>query len=353
MKSVLCQTYPNIEYLIIDGASTDGTVEMVKKHFKNEKLLFFSEKDFGIYNAMNRGIARASGDFIYFINAGDRFYNESVVADVISLITNRDAIYYGNICLVYSDGLKQIQDFSKINGSIEQKLNAGNMPCHQSIFSPRKLLVDHYFREKYKIRADYEWLLYTVKKGYECIHIPTIISYYDVSGVSARLKNGRLFSQESGEILQEYQDEISENKELCFFNVQSEQEKAAQKYTNLFFLVCKWLALEQKKCSILESLKRKKYNHIAIYGMSHMGLRLLEETKKYNIVVDYAIDRNVKGLDLDIKIVFPEEELEEVDAIIVTAIDSFYEIESVLKKKVICPVISLEDMIYEAEMDFK
>ena len=73
IESVRAQTYPDMEYLVVDGASSDGTINMMDEYSEDFRIRFFSEKDYGIYNAMNRGIARASGDYIVFINAGDRF----------------------------------------------------------------------------------------------------------------------------------------------------------------------------------------------------------------------------------------------------------------------------------------
>lgn len=345
IESVCGQTYPRIEYLIVDGASTDGTPDMLEKYLMNtdKNILFYSEKDYGIYNAMNRGIARASGDYICFINAGDRFYNETVIADVVSYIRDMDTIYFGKACLVYADGLMQIQDFT--GKGLE--FYKGHMPCHQSIFSPRDALVNHHFTETYKIRADFEWFLYSLRSGYKCKGLPIIISYYDVNGASSRIKNNGLLQQEGKAILQGYQEKAVKEGGADSMGAQAGVEEDLRKYKYLFILMNSWFALKQKNVSIARYFKAKKYNHVAIYGMGHMGLRLLDELKSCGITVDYVIDKDKDCLCAGVKLVSPDEKLDETDAVIVTAVDSYYEIERKLSGRVTCPVISLEDVIYD------
>ena len=344
VESVCHQTYSNIEYVIIDGASTDGTLAMLQEYKVYKNIYVYSESDFGIYNAMNRGITKVSGHYVYFLNAGDILYNEFVIETVVAHIEDITVIYFGKVCLVYADGLKQIQDFDKKSGSLEEKLYRGEMPCHQSIFSPRNALINHKFREEYKMRADFEWLLYSINRGYECKAIPVIISCYDVNGASSRLKNNKLLQREGQMILREYQEKlIKYEKPDSTMN----QGAVARKYIYLFQLMNSWMALKQKNFTISWYLQQKNYRRIAIYGMGHMGLRLLEELYGESIEVIYVIDRNIDNLFFDIKAVSPNEKLENVDAIIVTAVESFYEIQSILYQKVWCPIISLEDIIYD------
>lgn len=349
IESVCNQTYSGIEYLIIDGASTDGTQDMLKEYLAgaDKNILFYSEIDYGIYNAMNRGIARAGGDYIYFLNAGDCFYNETVVEDVVSHIKDMDTIYYGKVCMVYTDGLKQIRDFAGMEGRIEQELHGGGMPCHQAVFAPRDALADHYFREKYRIRADFEWLLYSIGKEYVCKSVPVTISYYDASGTSGRLKNDQLFRQEEQGILREYQVNRAADNTMEFCKTEMTLRKMSRKYESLFCLMSSWLALGQQSISVAEYFAAKNYKHVAIYGMSHMGLRLWYELESRGIKVDYGIDQDKDHLCLEMKIVSPEEKLDETDAVVVTAVSSFYEIVEMLGRKITCPVISLEDIIYD------
>ncbi len=348
IESVCCQTYDNIEYLIIDGASTDGTIQMVQKYLKCHNISFYSEKDYGLYNAMNRGIVRASGDYVYFMNAGDTFYNAKVLAQVVSYIgEDKGTIYYGKTCKIYADGLRQIEDLTQSDMNLEETIADGCMPCHQSIFSPRKTLTNHYFREHYKIRADFEWLLYSITRGCSYKAIPIIISYYDVSGISSRLKNIKLLKKEEKEILEEYKSILAQKQIRIPEHNLAVMKAEIFKYTSLFQLMNYWLILKQRNLSIGKLLRKKDYKHIAIYGMSHVGLSLFGELKNEEIMIDYAIDRNAHNLNMDIKIVSPEEEFDEVDVIIVTALDCYNEIEKNLEGKINCPIISLEDLLYE------
>src|ERR1700753_3551193 len=101
MLSVLNQTYPNIEYILIDGLSTDGTLDIIKKYQDRIKLI--SEKDAGIYDAMNKGLAIATGDYVLFMNSGDELYSRETVANVFAAATDAD-IYYGETEMINANG---------------------------------------------------------------------------------------------------------------------------------------------------------------------------------------------------------------------------------------------------------
>lgn len=353
IESVIQQTYCAIEYIVIDGGSTDGTVEMLYEYFNKEKLKFYSEKDYGIYNAMNRGITKASGNYVYFINSGDIFFDKDVITNVVSYIKDsQDIIYYGKVCLVYPDGFEVVQDFSKIEGNLYEKLLTGQMPCHQAIFAPKVLLRNHYFREEYTIRADYEWMMYSISKGNKCISIPLTISYYDVSGVSGRGKYNNLFLKEEEKIINEYKKDFIEKK-VNNFQIEENllEKKQWLKYNHMFQLMNYWLLLKQKNIHISDYLLKEGYQSIAIYGIGHMGLRLFDELKDNGIKVKYAIDQRADDISINLRVIPPDKIIEKVDAIIVTVITSFNEIENSLKEKINIPILSLEDMIYEMTLD--
>src|SRR5574344_362751 len=103
MLSVLNQTYQNIEYIVIDGASVDGTVEVIKKYA--ERLSYWvSEKDRGIYDAMNKGLRAATGDFVWFINSGDQVYDPATVENLVACIDNDTDVVYGENVLIDDQG---------------------------------------------------------------------------------------------------------------------------------------------------------------------------------------------------------------------------------------------------------
>lgn len=100
IKSIIDQTYPNIEYLVIDGGSTDGTVDIIKK-YQDNITSWTSESDKGLYDAMNKGIERATGEWIIFMNGGDSFFSNHAIADVIAKINYDTIIAYGRLMCYY------------------------------------------------------------------------------------------------------------------------------------------------------------------------------------------------------------------------------------------------------------
>lgn len=124
----------------------------------------------------------------------------------------------------------------------------------------------------------------------------------------------------------------------------------ADKCIVLFQMMNKWVKLKQKGKTLVSYFEKENYNRIAIYGMSFVGETLLDEVKDSNIQVVYGIDQHADHIWVaDLEVVNVEDDLEEVDAIVVTAVTFFEEIEEKLSGKVSCPVISLEDILYEVE----
>lgn len=121
--------------------------------------------------------------------------------------------------------------------------------------------------------------------------------------------------------------------------------KLTDKNLALFLLMNKWLKLEIAGRSIREHFEKEGYKSVAIYGMSHVGERLLEELKGSDIEVKYAIDRNAAGIYSDIEVYSPDDNLPDVDAVVVTAVYFFDEVYNNLKDKVRCPIISLDDVL--------
>ena len=182
--SVLNQSYTNIEYIIIDGGSTDGTVDIIKKYA--DKIAYWvSEPDQGIYDAMNKGIDRASGEWINFMNSGDSFFSLNTIADVFNDVKSKDvAVIYGDRVSVYTFG-KYYHKTDSLD-SFEK-----NFPIfHQSIFADTTLLKKYKFDLKYKICADYNQFFILYKLGYKFQYIPMYLSVCECeTGVSTLLKN--------------------------------------------------------------------------------------------------------------------------------------------------------------------
>ena len=158
IKSVVSQTYGDMEYIIIDGASSDGTVDVIKKY--SDKITYWvSEPDKGIYDAMNKGILAATGDYIIFMNAGDRFANSSVVENVASRL-NGATVVTGRWHRCYKDGSMKIGSPSKI-----ARLSVDMPICHQATFVKLSYHKANPFDTDYKYSADYNFFYKAWKKG--------------------------------------------------------------------------------------------------------------------------------------------------------------------------------------------
>lgn len=120
-----------------------------------------------------------------------------------------------------------------------------------------------------------------------------------------------------------------------------------KKMGEFYNLLIQWMSLKQEGKSLVSYFKNNGYQKIAIYGMKELGERLYDELKDSEIEVKYVIDQNADAIYADVDVFTPEDELEEVDAIVVTAIHYFDEIEEILEQKADCPILSLEDIVYE------
>jgi len=179
LQSVISQDYPKLEYIVIDGGSTDGTVDIIKK-YENHIDCWLSEKDNGIYDAMNKGIGLASGEWINFMNANDLFYSRTTIYDIFRDCPEDVDFIYGAIILrskgknVYKDTHRSLDEMWR------------GMPfCHQALFSRTRLLKQHKFCTAKKISADYESIFFHYLNGqkfFNCNQTVAVIAEYGVSG---------------------------------------------------------------------------------------------------------------------------------------------------------------------------
>ena len=184
IKSISTQSFKDYEYIIIDGESTDGTKEILKR-YGNKISYWVSERDEGIYNAMNKGAKVARGEYLYFLNAGDVFYNKDVLKDVAESIEDDDLVY-GKIRVVSKNGEKSyIRDrtLTKFN------LKLGNKVSQQAVFI-KKRIFDKVggLNEKYRIAADFDLLCKVFEGNYKVKKIDLVICDYDGDGVSSDLR---------------------------------------------------------------------------------------------------------------------------------------------------------------------
>lgn len=171
VESVLAQTYPNIQYIVIDGASTDGSDEYISQTISKPHL-WVSEPDRGIYDAMNKGIGLATGDYCIFMNAGDVFASSTVVEEVIALGMDAD--------VVYGDILKD----GKVKTSLTPRNCHKMFFCHQAVFTRLSCLKEFPFDIRHTMSADFKQFkqLYLAGKTFHYNH--HIITDFDTHGVS-------------------------------------------------------------------------------------------------------------------------------------------------------------------------
>lgn len=178
IQSVINQTYENVEYIIIDGGSTDGTFDIIKK-YEDQIDYWVSEKDKGIYDAMNKGIDIASGEWINFMNAGDWFYANDVLKTVFNNLN------FQNIDVMYGDTLFKYQNYFKQKNNIKLKYFWLEMPfSHQSTFISTKIHKRYKYDLKQSIAADFKlfYLMYIEHKSFK--YIENIISIMEPNGLS-------------------------------------------------------------------------------------------------------------------------------------------------------------------------
>jgi glycosyltransferase involved in cell wall biosynthesis len=180
LYSVSSQSYDEIEYVIIDGGSVDGTVTIIKDYIKlnqNSGILFVSEKDDGIYDAMNKGVCLATGKYIIFMNCGDIFFDNKVIEKFASEQHQADFVF-GDTILKKKDD-KEIVCKSKIDDILKK------MPfVHQSCFVKAALQKRLKFNTLFKIAADYDFLLRSYKEGCTFEKIDRFISVHKIDGIS-------------------------------------------------------------------------------------------------------------------------------------------------------------------------
>ncbi|MGI5974567.1 MAG: glycosyltransferase family 2 protein [Paludibacter sp.] len=192
IESVVCQAFKDFEYIIIDGASTDGSVDVIKE-YHDSITYWVSEPDKGIYNAMNKGIKVAKGEYCYFLNSGDWLYDCKILEMVFNENINSDIIS-GNI-------LKKTEVETSPQIFTIRNLLIKNIP-HQAMFIKKKLFEnDQMYNEGLKILSDFLFNIQVCLKGVSYKYINLIIANYDTTGISNNNDHYQLLLDEEKYIL--------------------------------------------------------------------------------------------------------------------------------------------------------
>ncbi len=177
--SVSNQDYQEIEWIVMDGGSSDGTLEVIKSN--QEKIAFWvSEADGGIYDAMNKGLILATGDWVNFMNAGDVFAANNILTSVFKNPR-------GDVDVVYGDSVAAYPGFSVFRPALPANQLWKGMVCsHQSVFFKRGILLHQGYDVSFRIAADHELLYRLYCQGYRFVQIPVTVSVWKTGGVSDR-----------------------------------------------------------------------------------------------------------------------------------------------------------------------
>lgn len=199
LKSVTNQTYQDFEYLVIDGGSTDGSKKIIEQ-YKDKIDYWISEPDNGVYNAMNKGISKATGEYLLFINSGDEFYNLNVLKENLKFIHTHDLVYFNiNVVGEQDNYIKKYP--SKISFSY---LYDDTLP-HPATFIKKKLYDKvGFYDENLKIVSDWKlFILALVKYNATYHYVDAVFSIFYFDGISSRKENLEILLVEREKVLKQ------------------------------------------------------------------------------------------------------------------------------------------------------
>lgn len=187
IESVLSQNYKNIEYIIIDGGSTDGTVDIIKK-YEDRLAYWVSEPDDGLYDAMNKGIKAATGDIVGILNSDDIYADSSVIEETVNVLSKEKVdTCYGDLVYVDKNNTQKVIRQWKSGNFLRDRFKRGWMPPHPTFFVKREIYQKYgLFNTNFPIAADYELMLrFLYKLGCSTAYIPKVLVKMRTGGNSS------------------------------------------------------------------------------------------------------------------------------------------------------------------------
>lgn len=286
IRSVLQQSYRNIEYIVVDGFSTDGTQEIIEK-YKNEIVHYVSEPDAGIYDAMNKGISLAAGDIVGIINSDD-WYEPDAVAKIVSEYEKTPAdVVYGEIWLIDKEGNR--------TGCTRQSV----LPPHPSMFVKREAYRKYgVFDTAYQIAADYDLMLRLLVHGASFSHLEEPIANFRQTGVS----NTRLFerAEETYQVGLKYV-------ERCPDYILNRERMEESHNISLFVHIVE--NEPEKIYKILDRNLNTLNKGVAVWGTGEWGSRFYSLLSRWDVSILYWIDNDERKWNTEwkgIKVVQPD-----------------------------------------------
>ncbi|WP_281310628.1 glycosyltransferase family 2 protein [Flavobacterium flavigenum] len=182
IESVVNQSYREFEFVVIDGGSEDGSKEIIEVH-QSKINYWVSEKDKGIYQAMNKGIRASSGEYILFLNSGDVLLDDTETLNKVVLNLKQKGLYYAPIFLSQNGIIKNRADYPE---NINEKFAFTNTICQQAIIYHASLFCDNFFDEKLKYISDWKMHFSLFKRKTKFIHLSTPFAIYDLEGLTSK-----------------------------------------------------------------------------------------------------------------------------------------------------------------------
>lgn len=282
--SVINQDYPNIEYIIIDGDSKDSTIDIIKKYEKHISC-WISEPDNGIYDAMNKGIDKATGEWINFMNAGDSFVDNTIISKIFNTNKNQYDLIYGDHIYIKQNSSEYIKAYG-----ISQVYNT--MPfSHQSLFTKTKVAKELKFNTYLNIVSDYEFIVRAHKKNYSFFYTNFAVANYIANGISEQ--NLFFTHLEQTYVISKYLnnpiDVLSTDVfNALFFNYIDKRYRVLDYNKTQFFNIFIRLNKEIEDFFV-------KYKNINLYGFGTIGKYIYNNHKDF---IDAIVDKEYEKLSL-------------------------------------------------------
>lgn len=210
IESIVSQTYTDFEYIIIDGASTDDSVDVIKEYAEatlpcgeglGERLYWISEPDKGIYSAMNKGILKAKGEYLLFLNSGDCLYEPNTLNLIFSGFNTTDLLY-GNVAYVSNEKITGYSDYPETLSMYHFFYDG---LCHQAVFHKRTLFADCLYNENLLIYSDYEFFIKMIIFNSKTTQLVNqLVVKYDVDGISANEEQIEVYRLEKKMVLNQF-----------------------------------------------------------------------------------------------------------------------------------------------------
>ncbi len=232
IDSIIGQTFTDYEWIVVDGGSTDGSKQLLEQ-YKDRFAWWCSESDKGVYNAMNKGLAHATGEYVNFMNSGDMFSSPNILSDLFSRAYSSDIIY-GIMTIKSTTGTPMGVGCLK-NNIQWYDLFLDNIG-HQAEFSKRYLYDLKMFDESYSLLADWDWNAYMVAVQRVSVkYVSKVVAVYEFGGMSERLKG--LADKELQIIRQKYYPSLNRANIMEYKSLYSVKSCSVTK--NIYSLICK------------------------------------------------------------------------------------------------------------------